>query len=156
MKTKINKFKSNRNKTFLCAGRRGQAALSLVFLIGGIVLLVSVTLSLVVINFLNSTFAFQSANKAMAEAMGGVSDALLQLARNPQFSHLGYDVCVTNFISDCATVVVTQSQTLPTSWKATIVSTATVFASRRKIQAVAAINPLTGEVSVAALTILVL
>lgn len=136
--------------------RRGQAALSLIFLIGGIALLVSVTLSLVAINFLNSTFAFQSANKAMAESMGGVSDALLQLARNPQFSNAGYNVCITLPSSDCATVTVSQNQDLPTSWKATIVSTATVFASQRKIQAVAAINPLNGEVSVASITILIL
>ncbi len=136
--------------------KKGQAALSLVFLIGGIALLVAVTLSLVAINFLNSTFAFQSANKAMAEAMGGVSDALLLLARNPRFSNAGYDVCVTGFVSDCATVTVTQNQDLPASWTATIVSTATVSASRRKIQAVAAISPITGQVSVASITILTL
>jgi len=129
--------------------RRGQAALSLVFLIGGIALLVSVTLSLVAINFLNSTFAFQSANKAMAEAMGGANDALLRLDRNPTFASIGYDVCVTDFVTDCANVVVTQS-----SGQATIVSTATVFASQRKIQVVASIDPATGAISTASFTIL--
>lgn len=132
--------------------KKGQAALSLVFLIGGIALLVSVTLSLVAINFLNSTFAFQSANKAMAESMGGISDAVLQLNRNPNFTNLGgYSVCVTNFSSDCATVTVTTASNL-----ATIVSTAVVFTSRRKIQAVAAIDPSTGEVTVVSLAILTL
>jgi hypothetical protein len=131
--------------------RRGQAALSLVFLIGGIALLVSITLSLVAINFLNSTFAFQSANKAMAEAMGGASDAILQLIRNPQFASGGYQVCLdfTNCTANSANVTVTQG-----SGQATIVSTATVSASQRKIQAVASIDPATGKINVASLTIL--
>ncbi len=134
--------------------RKGQAALSLVFLIGGIALLVSVTLSLVAINFLNSTFAFQSANKAMAEALGGANDALLQLVRNPQFANSGYKVCVdmtSNCTSDYATVVVTNP-----GGQATILSTATVFASQRKIQVLASINQTTGEVSLSSLTILTL
>jgi uncharacterized protein (UPF0333 family) len=137
--------------------RRGQVALSLVFLIGGIALLVSVTLSLVAINFLNSTFAFQSANKAMAIALGGANDALLQLVRNPKFPSGnsgysgGYDVCVTNLTTDCAHVVVTNP-----GGQVTIVSTATVFASQRKIQVLASINQSTGEISVSSLTILTL
>ncbi|TSC60130.1 MAG: hypothetical protein LiPW15_8 [Parcubacteria group bacterium LiPW_15] len=128
---------------------QGQAALSLIFLIGGIALLVAVTLSLVAINFLNSTFAFQSANKAMALATSGVEDALVQLNRNSSFSNIGgYMVPAgcTIGAADCATVLVTQSS--PAANQATIVSTATSFASQRKIQVVVAIDPNTGQLDI--------
>ena len=125
--------------------RKGQAALSLVFLIGGIALLVSVTLAVIAISFLNSTFAFQSANRAYANATSGAQDALLKLARNDAFSDtVGYAVpkgCSAN----CATVVVTQ---VTPGIQVEIVSTATVFASTRKIKVVAAIDPNNGEVTV--------
>ena len=127
---------------------RGQAALSLIFLIGGIALLVAITLSLVAINFLNSTFAFQSANRAMAFATSGAEDALVQLNRNSSFaSPGGYTVpagCEVG-TANCATVLVTQNS--PGANQATIMSTATSFASQRKIQVVVSIDPNTGQLN---------
>lgn len=126
--------------------RKGQAALSLIFLIGGIALLVAVTLSLTAISFLNSTFAFQAANKAMSLATGGAEDALMQLNRNSAFSSIGgYSVPI-GCANDCATVTVEQNS--PAVNQATIVSTATSFASQRKIQVVVSIDPNTGQLSV--------
>jgi len=128
--------------------QQGQAALSLIFLIGGIALLVAITLSLVAINFLNSTFAFQSANRAMASATSGAEDALIQLNRNSSFaSPGGYTVpsgCEAG-TADCATVLVTQNS--PGANQATIMSTATSFASQRKIQVVVSIDPNTGQLN---------
>src|SRR5512140_2528746 len=100
--------------------RKGQVALSLVFLIGGISLLVAITLSLVAISFLNSTFAFQSANKAMALAVSGAEDALLRLTRDSTFRAASpYSVCPT---TDCAAVTLSGGSTGPV----TIDSVATV------------------------------
>ena len=48
--------------------RRGQATLSLVFLVGGIVILIGVTLSVLVISLINSGYGFQAANRALARA----------------------------------------------------------------------------------------
>jgi hypothetical protein len=131
------------------APRQGQAALSLVFLIGGIALLVSVTLAVIAISFLNSTFAFQSANRAYANATSGAQDALLKLARNDTFNDtVGY-VVPKDCTSNCATVVVTQ---ITPGTQVEIVSTATVFASTRKIKVIASIDPNNGEVSVSSWT----
>jgi hypothetical protein len=131
---------------FRGSARRGQAALSLVFLIGGIALLVAVTLSLVAINFLNSTFAFRSANQAMNMAAGGAEDALLRLNRNPAFSSEGYFIPSLCVLSACTTVTVTQNS--PSSGQATIVSTATVSYSQRKIQVVVSIDQNTGQINI--------
>lgn len=134
------------------APRRGQAALSLVFLIGGIALLVSVTIAVIAISFLNSTFAFQSANRAYANATSGAQDALLKLARNDRFSDLtGYEVpyVASGCISNCAFVTVDQ---VDVGKQVEIISTATVFASTRKIKVVAAIDQNNGEVSVSSWT----
>lgn len=133
----------------LSTGQKGQAALSLIFLIGGIALLVAITLSLVAINFLNSTFAFQSANRAMALATSGIEDALIQLNRNSEFTSPGGYTFPTDCgvgASNCATVLVAQDS--PRTDQATIVSTATSFASQRKIQVVVSIDPNTGQLSV--------
>lgn len=127
------------------AGQAGQAALSLVFLIGGIALLVSVTLAVIAISFLNSTFAFQSANRAYANATSGAQDALLKLVRNESYSNLaGYSVpkdCTAN----CATVTINQ---VDPNKQVEIVSTATVFSSTRKIKVLASIDQNNGEVHV--------
>ena len=48
--------------------QRSQTALSLVFLIGGIIVLVGVTLSYLVISFTNASFGFQAANRALTTA----------------------------------------------------------------------------------------
>lgn len=130
--------------------KKGQATLSLVFLIGGVALLIAVTLSLISISFLNSTFAFQAANRAMAMAISGADDAILTLDRNNTFSSSGYAVCA----ADCANVTVTRNT--PMAGQTTILSTATVFASQRKIQIVVSINPLTGEVTMVSSTMLTL
>lgn len=133
----------------LRASLSGQAALSLVFLIGGIALLVSVTLAVIAISFLNSTFAFQSANRAYANATSGAQDALLKLARNDAFSDtVGYQV-PKDCTSNCATVLVTQ---ISPSEQVEIISTATVFASTRRIKVVVAIDPNNGEIAVSSWT----
>lgn len=131
---------------------RGQAALSLVFMIGGIALLVAITLALVAISFMNSTFAFQSANQALAAATSGVEDALLTFARNgTNFSSRSWNLPPNCSGNGCASVLMTQNGGV-----ATIISTATVFSSQRKIQVVAALDQNTGQVSVLSWTVLTL
>ena len=94
---------------------------------------------------MNSTFAFQSANRAYANATSGAQDALLKIARNEFFSDtVGYLV-PKDCTSNCATVVVTQ---LIPHEQVEIVSTATVFASTRKIKVIASVDQNNGEVTV--------
>lgn len=128
----------------LPTNRKGQAALSFVFLIGIITLSIGVTVALLAASFLNSGYGFQSANKAMALASAGAEDALMRLARNKDFSSVSpYSVPVN---SDSASVTVNQNS--PLSGQAKIISTATSFFQQKKIQVIVSINSTTGEISV--------
>lgn len=122
----------------------GQAALSLVFLIGILIISMGAGLAFLSSSFLNSGYGFQAANRALAVALAGVEDALMQLARNKDFSAASaYTVPVG---SDSASVTVTQGS--PVSGQATISSSALVSFRQRKIQAVVSIDSTTGKVSV--------
>jgi len=74
----------------------GQAALSLVLLVGGTVVLIAATLFFLVLSFINSTFGFQAANQAWGLALSGANDALLQLSRNPTMVNRNYDFEIDN------------------------------------------------------------
>lgn len=126
-------------RSTLLASKRGQAALSLIFVIGGIVFVIGITTAFVVTSFLQSTYGFEAANRALAVAGAGVGDAFLQLIRNKDFSSSGYSIPVGE-----VQVNVTVAQA---SGKATITAQATVARSTRKVQAVVSINSTTGEIT---------
>lgn len=138
-------MKSFLHSTFyILHSRKGQAALSFVFLIGIITLSIGVTVSLLAASFLNSGYGFRSANKAMALATAGVEDALLKLNRNKDFSAVSsYSVPVNG---DSASVTVNQNS--PLMGEARIISTAVSFFQQRKIQVIVSISSSTGQVDV--------
>lgn len=118
---------------------KGQTALTLVFLIGSIAVLVGTTLAFVAINLANLGIGFKISEQVIAAASSGIYDALLQLIRNYNFSSSGYNIEVGN-----ASVNVSVSQS---GGVATIISTATFKGYVRKVKAVATINSSTGEVN---------
>jgi uncharacterized protein (UPF0333 family) len=129
------------NKFFL---RKGQTALSFVFVLGVTLVLIGITLAILTISFLNSTTGFQASQRALAASASGVDDALLQLVRNRSFSDTtGYTVVVG---SDSAVVTVTQNS--PVVGQATIISTARASIYERKIRVIASVQPITGEVKI--------
>ncbi len=130
---------------------KGQAALSLVFLIGIIIISIGATLAFLATSFLNSGFGVQTANRALALASAGVEDALIKLTRNKDFSAPAYSVPVGN---DSASVTVAQN--VPVSGQATIVSSATVFSRQRKIQVIVSIDSRTSKISVISWSLLTL
>ncbi|MBI3589452.1 MAG: hypothetical protein HY093_03540 [Candidatus Liptonbacteria bacterium] len=65
---------------------RGQAALALIFLIGGTVVLLAATLAFLIFNFINSTYGYQAVNRALGVAMAGANDALIKLVRNRDYN----------------------------------------------------------------------
>jgi hypothetical protein len=127
-------------KQRIATKRRGQATLSLVFLIGGILLVMSVTIAALVISFLNSGYGFQAANRSLAAAHAGVQDAHLQLIRNKSFSG------TYSFVTASSTANVTVTQDSPVAGQATAVADATFSGYKRKIQAVFSVNAATGEI----------
>ncbi len=132
---------------YLLPTRRAQAVLSLVFLIGGIITFVSVTLAFITLSFINASSGFEKANRALAVAAAGTSDALLRLTRNKDFvSATPYTVPVDSFSAS-----VTVAPNTPILGEATIVSAAIVSFYERRVQAVVSVTPSTGEVQVVSL-----
>lgn len=122
---------------------KGQSFLALVFLIGGIVAVVGVTIAFFASSFVDSGFGYQASATAEAAATSGAEDALLQLDRNATFSSSGYSLAVG---STTATVSVTQSD--PSSNFVTVSSTATVSNHTKKIAVVLSENAATSQFTV--------
>lgn len=130
--------------SFFSPSYRGQAVLSTVFLIGGIIILVGLGLAVLASSFINSTYGFQAALRAQAVASSGIHDGLMQLVRNKDFADVvGYTVPLG---ADSAAVTVTQNA--PATGEATIYSTATVSQRRRAIKVVVSIDSTYGRVTV--------
>lgn len=121
----------------------GQSFLALILLVGIVVIGIGLTLVFLVTSAIGNVYGYQSSVRARAVAASGADDALLQLARNVQFSNTsGYTVGVG---SNAATVTVTQNAA---SGTVTILSTATVSQSTQKVQVIVATNATTSQVSV--------
>jgi hypothetical protein len=125
----------------------GQAALSTIFLIGGVIVLFGISLALISISFANSSLGFQASNRAAAVAQGGVKDAELQLIRNKDFANTGYCVPANNQPCPASTALVIVTQNSPQSGQVLITSDATVNRRRRKIQAVYAVSASSTQVT---------
>jgi len=123
--------------------RRGQAFLALIFFIGGIVLLIGITIAFLANSFIDSGYGYKAALQAEAVATSGANDAMLQLQRNSGFSSGGYNMTVG---SSTATVTVTQNS--PSSGFITILSTATVSNRTRNVNVVLSLNATTSQTSV--------
>ena len=121
--------------------QRGQAVLSLVLLVGGIVAFVSMTLAFLVASFSQSSMGFVRSNRALATASSGVHDATLRLLRDKDFSATTpYTVTVGDY---SASVTVTQASPLPD--QVTVLSDAFVSFYERKVRAVFALSSSTGD-----------
>lgn len=118
---------------------KGQTALTLVFLVGSIAILVGATLAFIATNLTNSSLGFKISEQVIAAAASGIYDALLQLVRNYNFSSNGYTIVIGG-----ANVDVSVSQGGGT---ATIISTATFKGYQRKIEAIVKIDSLTKAIN---------
>ncbi|GIW65267.1 MAG: hypothetical protein KatS3mg093_246 [Candidatus Parcubacteria bacterium] len=133
----FNKFLNLKKKN------NGQAALSTIFLIGGIISLIAITLVIIISSYMTSAYSYQNSQRALAVANAGADDALLQLIRNKNFQDVnGYLVYSGN---DSATVTVTQNS--PSTGQVTILSIANIFSYRKKVRVIVSINDI-GEVRV--------
>lgn len=124
----------------LHSNRQGQTVLSLVFLIGGIIVLAGITLAFLTSSFLNSTHGFRISERARALAASGVYDALLRLARNKDLQAASYTISAGN---DSATVSVTQDS--PATGLVTITSTSIISNRQKRIRAIVSRNATSSE-----------
>lgn len=136
-------------KSYNLKATAGQATFSFIFLVGGIVVAIGVTLAILATTLINVTFGFRASERAAAAASSGAEDAVLRLMRNKSFpSPIPNGPYI--FLVDAAPVTVDITQDVIVSGfnKATIDSSATVSGYQRKIRVIAQINQTTGEVQV--------
>jgi hypothetical protein len=121
----------------------GQAALSTMLVIGGLISLIALTLVVVISSYISSSYGFQYSQRALAVANAGADDALIQLTRNKSFENqTGYTV---NVLNDTATVQVIQNS--PQSGEATIISIANVLNYKSRVRVIVSIND-NGEIRI--------
>ena len=142
----------------------GQAAISMIFLIGGTILLIGVTLAFLIFSFITSAFGFKAANQALGIALGGANDALLRISSNRGYPNLGCEEYTFTIDDHSALVKVQRSWGDPetadpsapcfTGFKsppllglATIESEAAVFGRKRRVYMIISISP-DGQVNV--------
>ncbi len=130
------------NQGRLGCSRNGQAVLPLVFLMGGLVIIMSLTLIFLANAFLVSSYGFQTSERAEAVAASGAYDALLRLTRNIDLaaSSPGYTLPLGSY---SASVIVTQNS--PASGQITITSSCTILGRTKKVVAIVSKSSLTGQ-----------
>jgi hypothetical protein len=122
--------------------RNGQAALTLVLLVGGIAALTGVGLAFLSTSIIQSGRAAESGGAALAAAGAGTRDALLRLARDNQFeATTPYTIPV-----DTGTVAVTVTRTVAN--EARILSVAQRIGFTRKVETVVTLDPGTGVLTI--------
>ena len=127
--------------------RKGQAALSFVFLVGSIVILIGVTLGFLASSFVSSSAGFTAAQKALSVAKAGANDGYFQLLRNKDFSSASYSVPGGGATLEGTTASVVVTQNSPSTGLVTITSAATISFHTKKVQMVVAVASSTGQVS---------
>lgn len=142
----------NSKSSILTSRLFGQAALSTILLLSGIIVFAGVALGALSLSFLNASGGFQNSNRARVVAEGGIEDALLQLARNKSFSNTGGYCVPLGCGADSALVTVTQDT--PSIDRITVLSTATVLLYRVRTQAILAIDRESGAFSLVSRTTL--
>ena len=126
---------------------RAQAALSTVLLIGGIIVLIGMSIAFLASSFLNSSQGYRQAQRAQAVVISGVEDALIQLARNKDFASTGYSLTVGS-----STVSVSVTQDSPATGQATIVASSSVSSYQRTARVVVSRNASTSQTTVVSWT----
>lgn len=115
--------------------------LPLVFLIGGVTVLIGFTLAFLAHVFVVNSFGFQISERAKAVAASGVYDALLRLDRNKDLSG-SYTLPLDGNSTD-----VTIVQDTPAVGMVSITSISTISSRQRKIRAVVSRSPDTGQIA---------
>ncbi len=123
--------------------RRGQAFLALVFLLGGIVVLIGATLAFFANSFIDIGYGYQASNQAEMLANSGAQDGLLHIDRGDLTYPASYNLAVGS-----STASVTISKDSPSSGYYTVLSTATVSSRTRKVNVVVAYSTTTNQTTI--------
>jgi len=139
--------------------RKGVIALPTIILIGGIILEIVLTLSLVSYLLLQSGAGSKFAAEALVYAQSGIDDAIIKIIRNSSFFGSGVtyqhtlDIDIIRKVSmvACRDFQITNDicdVTKPNSGKIQIISSGRSFTKNRRLQVFVNIDSNTGEVKV--------
>lgn len=128
----------------------GQATLSMVLLIGGVAILIGITLAVVAAAFINSGQGFRAANQALAAANGALSDVHLRIIRGEETT-ASYRITI-----DSVPVDVSMTVGSPVQNQITAIASSTVRGYRRRVQAIYSFSSSTREVDMLSWTQLTL
>ncbi len=112
--------------------------------IGGIIVEIALAGAFISYYLSQSGFGVKISAEALAAAEAGVQDALIRIIRDKNFSSAGYNLTVGN---RSANIIVCKDSCAGTG-KHKITSTGTAMLKRRKIEAVANVDSVTGEVKI--------
>ncbi|MBU6500674.1 MAG: hypothetical protein KGJ89_03575 [Patescibacteria group bacterium] len=127
---------------FLFSRKWGQAVLSLVLLMGGVIVVIALSLAFFATSFVNSAYGFQAAQRAEAIASAGVYDAMIMLVR--EGSGLTLSSSSVPIGSDTATVTIVANS--PATGESTITSYASVSQRQRTLTVIVSVSSSTGQV----------
>ncbi len=119
----------------------GQAVLSVVILIGGIITLIGVSMAFLAASFIGSAGGFQASEEARALASSGAYDALLRLSRAKGLAG------TSTVPIDGNTVNVRVTQDSPASGLVTITASSTIARRERSVKVIVSRNATSGEIT---------
>ena len=123
--------------------RSGQAFLSSILFMGGIMMVIAAIVVYLAITFVNSGYGLQASEIAEAVATAGANDAFMRIERNSSFPSSTYSVAVQN---NTAMVTIAPYPLYPlTAATVTVLSSATVGGRVRKINLVVSVSSSTGQ-----------
>ena len=143
----MNFFVAGHNET----PRSGQATLSFILLVGGIIVEIALA-GLFITYFLSTSGAGERFSvRALAAAHTGIRDAQLRIVRNKDFAPGTYTFTVG---SDSASVTIARTPPDPITqtYLYTITSVGTAFTRRKKLVALMVVNTVTGFAQLQSLT----
>ena len=120
----------------------GQAFLSTVLIVAGIMIVIAAAVAVLGATFIDSGYGVQASDKAESVATAGVNDAYVRLIRNSALSTSSYPVAMPE-----GNAMVSVTQNSPIAGEVTVLSIATIGGRTRKINAVFGFSSSTGQVT---------
>jgi len=122
----------------------GVAALPTLLLVGGIVTVISISLTTSVYLYINSTQGANLSLRALSVAKSGAYDGLMKVVRDKSLISDEYDFSIG--VQSATVSICRDSEACGGEGKFKITSTGSALTRRKKIEAIVSVDPLTGLV----------
>jgi len=122
--------------------KKGIAALPTLLLVGGIITAISISLTASLYLYINSTSGANLSLKALSVARSGIYDGLMKVVRDKSLASANYTLVVG--AQSAAVVICRDTPECGGSGKFKITSTGSAFTRRKKMEAIVAVDSITG------------